>query len=110
MIAPILPDPDRLRDAGLYSLASACALIHIARCGLQGTTVPGLCQALDLSAEGVRHALDSVLAARLITITGRDGRKGRPNRYICTTAGWSLVTTPAVLDPFPFAQTPLPKI
>lgn len=107
---PILPDPDRLRAAGLHSLTSACALIHIARCGLQGTTITGLCEALNLSPEGARNALSPGIAAGLISKSGRDGKQGRPHRYIVSTAGWQLVTTPASLDPFPFAQTPLPKI
>lgn len=107
---PILPDPDRLRRAGIHTLATASAVIHVARCGLQGTTIPGLCEALGLSREGVRSAVIPAIDAGLITKSGRDGKQGRPHRYIITTHGWSIVTTPADLPPFPFAQTPLPQI
>lgn len=104
--APILPDPLVLRDAGLCTLTAASCLIHVGRCGLAGTTIIGIAQAIRVSPECARNAAKACHEVGLITTTGRDSRQGRPGRWIVTEHGWQALTYPVEFPPYPHQQTP----
>lgn len=106
-IKAILPDPVRLYTAGLRTLADVCALVHVARCGLVGSTRMGMLAVLGIPYETLRYATDTLDNLGLIAASGRDTGIGSPRRYVCTVKGWRLLTDPVDLSLYPHAQLPL---
>lgn len=107
---PILPDPLTLHRAGVNTLQQAAVLIHMGRCGIQGTTAPSCADSLNLNINTVNQSLAQLKALKLCTRYARKNTQGRANLYVVTKLGWSILTQPGDFSPFPDAAGPMKKL
>lgn len=106
---PIYPDPDSLASLGLRTLLQARVLIHIARCGIQGTSVPEISDAFPKeSTESLRSVVDRLEDLRLVKCYRRKNARGRAGCWVATPAAWDILTTPAEFRTYPDAIQALP--
>lgn len=105
---PIFPDPDSLASLGLRTLLQARVLLHIARCGIQGTSVPEISAAfLGESTESIRSVVDRLEELHLVKRYRRKNARGRAGCWVATPAAWDILTTPAEFHTYPDAIQPL---
>lgn len=103
----IIADPLILDQAGIVTMRQAAIFIHIGRCGLVGTTIPQIFEALRLRGGTVTNIVNHLLDLRVVTDTGRATGQGRAKNYVCTVRGWNLLTQPADFSMFPHSQLAL---
>lgn len=98
---PIIHDPGTLLRAGIHTLPQALVFIHIGRCGLNGTTIPRICQSLHMCHNTVRGQIEVLEERKLVTRYGRSRGKGGARLWIVTRRGWAALTQPADTSMFP---------
>lgn len=106
----IIADPNKLANAGVNTTRQAAILIHLGRCGLLGSTIPAISDALGIKVGTAANGIDVLLEAKLVTATRRSTGQGRAKHYVCTVHGWSVLTDPSDFSMFPHAQTALKKV
>jgi hypothetical protein len=108
---PIIADPLILDRAGISTTRQAAIFIHIGRCGLIGTTIPQITEALAINHSTVRETI-YILSEdlKLVTEAGRSNTKGRAFNYVVTIRGWQLLTSPADFSMFQHAQDALVRV
>jgi len=100
---PILPDPWTLHKAGLNTLHQAAVFVHLGRCGIQGTTVPGTAEALNINLNSVHSTMGLLEDLKLAVHYAKKNSQGRAKLYVVTKKGWELLTTPGDFTLFPDA-------
>jgi len=106
-LKPILPDPILLHRAGIRQTAGAAILVHLARCGLQGSTCGNLMDATRMTYNGADSALERLRQNGWIVVYGRQNGRGRAKRYAISAKGWELLTRPVDFSSFPNATIAL---
>jgi len=102
---PILPDPITLHRAGLNTLHQASILVHIGRCGIQGTTVPSMAEVVGLNNNTVHTNVGILEDLKLVVHYAKKNSQGRAKLYVVTKRGWELLTTPGDFTLFPDATS-----
>lgn len=106
-LKPILPDPILLHRAGIRQTAGAAILVHLARCGLQGSTCGAVMDATRLTYNGADDAIERLVQGGWIVVYGRQNGRGRAKRYAISAKGWELLTRPTDFTSFPNATVAL---
>lgn len=96
----ILPCVIAMREAGIEYLLDACLLVHLGRCGPQGSTKPLAASALGVSYDIARASMDRLEALELVTPYTRQATTGRADVFAVSASGWKLLTTPAVMPEY----------
>ena len=89
--------------AGITTCRQAAVLIHLGRCGLAGTTIPAMIDALRMGASTLCCIINHLTTHGLVVDYTRRGSKGRARLYIVTVKGWEVLTSPADFSAFPNA-------
>jgi hypothetical protein len=98
--ANILPCIQTMRAAGIELVLDGCTLVHLGRCGPQGTTKPLLASAMGVSYEVARAAIDRLEKLELVRPYTRTATKGRADVWAVSPKGWEMLTTPGVFPEF----------
>lgn len=106
-IKPIIADPLRLYELGVRNLLDMATLIHIGRCGLVGVQRTAISQHMRVCYETARASVDRLCEMKLVTSASKGTSTGCPLNFVCTKAGWSVLTEPSDFTLFPWAQKPL---
>lgn len=102
---PIIADPATFIAADLTTLAQAAVLVHIGRCGLQGTTRPAVVEALRMPWCTVGGVFNYLEARRMITRYTQANGRGKCVLFVITGFGWALLTKMPDVAMFPLATT-----
>ena len=100
----ILPCVLTMRAAGIEYLLDACLLVHLGRCGPQGSTKPLISSAMSITYDATRASMDRLEALELVAPYTRQATTGRADVWMVSPKGWSLLTTPAVLPAYKHAE------
>jgi hypothetical protein len=104
----IIADPFTLLKAGVRNTMDLAVLIHLGRCGLQGSTVPQMLEHFHEPYSSIRCAIDRLEELDLCLAVCRKNNSGRAQVWVVSVSAWTLLVTPADFSLFPHAQTPLP--
>lgn len=103
----IIPDPLALLSAGVRNVLDAAILIHIGRCGTNGTTRPELVRQIPGHPySSMTSATDRLTDLGLITAVSKLHKTGTPHCFMVTGKGWKLLTTPGDFAVFPQPSIP----
>ena len=103
----IIADPMALYRMGLRCLVDMAALIHLGRCGLNGSVRPAMADALGVPYETLRSSLDRLEELKLVQESCHHSGRGRALLYIVSEDGWDALTRPADFSPFKAVQMPM---
>ena len=95
--------------AGVRMGIDMAILVHMGRCGLQGSTMRGLAEHFSQPYETARCAVDRLADMGLVVEVYRRNNAGRAFVWTVSAKGWELITTPGDFSMFPQALKPLIK-
>lgn len=100
----ILPDPLKLDAEGVSTTRQAGVLVHLARCGLTGSTIPAISKSLKLPASSVAEIVEHLRERDFVTPYGRCNSQGRAWLFIVTVKAWKMLSTPVDFGMYPQAE------
>lgn len=104
----IIPDPQALLAAGVCNVVDAVVLVHIGRCGTNGTMRMQMMREIPgISYSSLKLATDRLENLKLITVASKLPLSGTPFVYMVTGKGWKLLTHPGDYTMFPQTVKPL---
>lgn len=102
---PIVADPYQFLRAGIHAMSEAATLTHLARCGMIGSRVDDLCEAVGIGYNTAQTVLDRLRDKGLVTRYARSNRQGRAFYWTVSPDAWALLTREPDLTMFPSQQS-----
>ena len=86
------PDPIFVYRSGVKNTLDFALLWHLALCGLTGSTISGMVDALGVSDGTVRTGLYRLESAKLVVGANNRDKPGHPLMFVCSRLGYRLMT------------------
>lgn len=88
----IPPNPILVSKAGIKNTLDFAVLWHLALCGLTGSTISGMMEALGVSDGTLRTGLARLEAMKLVVASYNRDLPGHPLSFVCSRLGYRLMT------------------